>query len=531
MEGPTVVVERRAPRSRADAAMVEDEARRTHAFMVVSGALAVVGWLATWFFDGHPALRMLFGAGVLWLVAGYLALWWHTRNLRNYSPAKAVASITLTNLTGVFASAYYGFFSPAPMILMLPIAYIGRSASGRGALIALSVAAGSMAVPMLAIALGLLDDPGLVTASELSASSKLLYTALIQSVFLACFLNARASRRATLAAVEGLARAERQVRRQQAQLEEAKEQLVAGREAGRGGPLTGHRLRTWVLGELLGRGAMGDVYAALRPVDELEAALKVLNPVAASDPRAVALMQREAELLQGIASPHVVRLLEVVVDDLPWIAMERLHGQDLATILQQADTLPVADVVRLVHEVAAGLDAAASAKVLHRDLKPSNIFRATIGPRSVWKILDFGVAKQLGQDLTLTSGQVLGTPGYIPPEMLAGDEVDHRGDVFSLAAVAYRTLTGARPFRGRGHALLISSLEDQPDRPSLFPGVPVEVDPVLAIGLAKSPGDRFDSAPALAQALAEAVRGDVSLELRRQAERILARRPWGSRGR
>ncbi len=525
-DAPTTIAER--PGAHGEAMLVEDEARRTHAFMAASAALAVVGSAATWLFDGDPALRLAFVGGVLWLLGGYLWLWWQTRQLSNYHPAKAVAAITVTNLAGVLACGYYGFFSPAPIILMLPIAYIGRSGSGAAAYVAYTVAAGSMAVPMFAIAAGWTADPGLVTAAELTGFEQALYACLVQAVFLVCLLNGRASQRATLAATRSLEGAQRRMLQQEAQLAEAQERINWGAGGGKG-PLTGSRLGDWTLRDLLGRGAMGDVYAARREADALDGAIEVLNPVAASDPKAIALMRREAELLRGMSSPHVVRLLEVVTEGLPWIAMERLRGDDLAAILRRDERMPVADVLRMVQEVAQGLDAAAATQVLHRDLEPSNIFRAQAGDRRVWKLLDFGVAKRLGQDLTLTTGDVLGTPGYIPPEALTGGPVDPRGDVFSLAAVTYRALTGARPFRGRGHALLISTLEDMPERPSRWPGVPEPVDAVLAVALAKEPGGRFATAGGFADALAGALQGTPSLAVAERAGRVLAARPWGSR--
>ncbi len=117
----------------AQAALYEDEVRRTHVFMGASGGLAIVGAAATWLFDGDPFWRLLFNLGVLFLLGGYLALWWYTRDLRNYSPLKAVVVITICNLSGIAACLYFGLFSPAPMILLLPISFIGFSRSGAAA--------------------------------------------------------------------------------------------------------------------------------------------------------------------------------------------------------------------------------------------------------------------------------------------------------------------------------------------------------------------------------------------------------------
>ncbi len=503
--------------------------------MVISGALALVGGAATFLFDGERTLQIIFLLGVAGLLLGYTGLWWHTRAGRNYTPAKAVYVITLCNLAGVAACLYFGLFSPAPMILLLPIAFIGRSASGAAAWSAYSVAAGSMAVPMAVVSAGAMADPGLVRGAELSGVEKFLYAGLVQAVFLACMLNARASRKATEAAVAGMERAivgmneaRQAAERAEVQLEELAEHLDAHAEGGKPGPLTGRPLGDWSLGGLLGRGAMGDVYAAVRAADGLESALKVLNPVTASDPKAKTLMQREAALMRELRSPHVVRLLDLAFEPLPWIAMELLRGEDLAAILRRQERLDPADVCAMISQVARGLDTAANVELLHRDLKPSNLFLAEHPGGQVWKVLDFGLAKVAGEDLSLTSGDVLGTPGYIAPEMLAGDPLDRRADVFSLAVIAYRCLTGTRPFTGRGHALLLSTLEKQPLRPSAW-GVDPAFDAVLRVGLAKDPRDRFDTATGLSAALDAARRGEAPPWVRSRARALLGQQDWAVR--
>jgi len=532
---PTVVVRQaRQARRRATAraTLAEDEVRRTHAFLVVSGALAVVGCGASFLFDGHALVRLVFAASVAALLAGYVALWLHTRDLTNYTPAKAVAVITVCNLAGISASLYYGLYSPAPMILMLPIAFIGLSSSGAGAMAAYAFAASSIGVPMGLVAVGLLDDPGLVRAGSLSALGLVLYTGLVQAVYAACFVYARASRRATLAAVEGLERALRQVEAREDLLEEANLALDEALLGGSQGPMTGSDLGDWRLAALLGRGAMGDVYAAVRRSDNLHGALKVLNPVVASDPEAIQLMRREVDLLSRVTSPHVVRVYEVGVDAMPWVSMERLRGEDLSALLRRERTMSPDQVVDLLEQVGDGLDAAHRQRILHRDLKPSNLFRtaATREEPALWKILDFGVAKQLGQDLTVTRGQMLGTPGYIPPEALERNpQLDERADIWALAVVAYRALTGTRPFHGIGHDLILSVVRDQPERPTTWVDLPGAVDEVIAVGLAKDPRERFATAAGFARAMAEAVDGRIDPPLQRQARRLLDQLPWGGR--
>lgn len=513
--------------SRAREALLEDEARRTHGFLALTGLLALVGVLAAYLLDGDPAYRTAFAVSVAIMELGYLALWWHTRELARYSPAKAVAVITVCNFAGVLACFYYGFFSPAPMILLLPIAYIGRSASGWAAWGAYSFAASSIATPMTLVALGRFSDPGIVTGASLDVAGRLLYTALVQAVFLICLLNARSSRRATATAVRALAGALQRIDERESQLEEINAQLDEALRTGRDGPRSGQRLGDWELGGLLGRGASGDVYAARRDRDRAEAAVKVLNPLHETDPASLAMLAREAELVRRIRSAHVVGIIDFATDHPPWVAFERLRGEMLSDRLRRQRRLSTTAVVRMASEVGLALDAAASLDIVHRDLKPGNICLA-VGAEghTTWKLLDFGVGQFIGEDLTLTARLVLGTPGYIPPEVIAGEGVDARGDIFSLAAVTYRALTGARPFRGRDRALLASTAREQPVRPSAWPGVDAAFDDVLAVGLAKRPLDRFATAGEFADSLQRAAEGAAPAGVARRAAAILRADPW-----
>ena len=146
---------------------------------------------------------------------------------------------------------------------------------------------------------------------------------------------------------------------------------------------------------------------------------------------------------------------------------------------------------------------AAAAGIVHRDLKPQNVFYAQrANQRGVWKILDFGIARGLDQGDTLTAGHIVGTPSYMAPEQASGGAVDHRTDLYALAAIAYRALTGQPPFAGGEIAeTLYKVVHTRPRRPSQLADVPPELDLVLAIGMAKNPAQRFTTAAELADAL------------------------------
>jgi serine/threonine-protein kinase len=187
--------------------------------------------------------------------------------------------------------------------------------------------------------------------------------------------------------------------------------------------------------------------------------------------------------------------------------MERLDGRTLSDILRSRRAMPAADVVDLVYQVGAGITAAAAAGVVHRDLKPQNVFRHG----EMWKVLDFGVARAADHGDTLTAGQIVGTPSYMAPEQASGGEVDHLTDLYALAAIAYRALTGHAPHASGDLAeTLYRVVHASPRRPSdLAPRLPHDVDLVLAIGLARRPGDRFRSASDLGRALADALLGQL----------------------
>jgi serine/threonine protein kinase len=210
-----------------------------------------------------------------------------------------------------------------------------------------------------------------------------------------------------------------------------------------------------------------------------------------------------------------------------YIAMELLDGDDLASLLRGSATLPLEHCVDLVRDVARGLEALHAANVVHRDLKPQNLFRCR-GTKPSWKILDYGVSKLVDGTATLTEGNLVGTPAYMSPEQAQGRAVDPRSDVFALACVAYRVLTGRRPFAGADTPqLLYQVVYNAPIRPrELSSAIPRDVELVLAIAFAKRPEDRFRSAASFAVAFEAAARGELDAALRDKAEKLLVALPW-----
>jgi serine/threonine-protein kinase len=272
------------------------------------------------------------------------------------------------------------------------------------------------------------------------------------------------------------------------------------------GRWTGQRVGSYGLGLVLGRGAMGEVYEATGPNDQ-SIAVKLLNAGAANSTALVERFHREMVVAARLESPHIVRVFEVSPPDapVPYIAMERLQGIDLATRLRDQTRLPSDEIVVLVDQVARGLEVARVAGVVHRDLKPHNLFHHAGG---TWKILDFGVSKVMDSEGSLTGEGLVGTPQYMAPEQAIGGSVTHLADVYALGAIAYRCLTGRSPFRGHDLAELVYQVVHVPPvRPSALGRGSTALDDVLAIAMAKDPRRRFPSAVSFAEAFIGARRG------------------------
>jgi serine/threonine-protein kinase len=435
---------------------------------------------------------------------------------------------------------FFGVFSPAPMVGTFGIYFLCLGRSTRIALWAYLGGAIAHLVPSVLFALHVLRDPGLLTPIA-SPGDMLVAAAMVQVVFASTFALARGSQRATRDAIRKLHAALMQVQKREALLAEANLELDQALQAGHRGPFTDRRVGDWLVGEIVGRGAMGDVYAAQRAEGDQRAAVKILHRSLAMEPAHVKRFLREAQIVERMRSAHVVRLLacgnfEAGIDGElapPYIAMELLEGHDLAWHLRREGRMSVERALEMVDQVCDALAEAATADVVHRDLKPQNVFLAMrAGAPAVWKVLDFGVSKLASDPGTLTQGAPIGTPAYMAPEQARGERVDPRADVFSLACIAYRALTGRPAFAGSElPQILFDVCFAQPVRPGSLVTLPDDVERVLALGLAKRSDDRLDSARGFAAALRSAFAASLSPPLRARADALLASAPWGSRPR
>ena len=262
--------------------------------------------------------------------------------------------------------------------------------------------------------------------------------------------------------------------------------------------------------QLLGRGGMGEVWAAADPDGGREVAIKVLLPNAALKPDLVARFEREAKVTAAIESEYVCKLLATHRDDsgAHLLVFEKLDGESLSERLKRELYLPFAEVGPIVADALQGLAAAHRMGVIHRDLKPGNIYLEwTDDPerRERAKILDFGISKLTRKDKgmrdepSLTDfDATLGSFAYMAPEQVRGAaRVDERADIYAMGAVAFRALAGRLPFEGTNAGMIIALKLDRP-APSLSDVTgdrwPAGLERFLAVVLQREPEGRFPNA-------------------------------------
>jgi hypothetical protein len=255
------------------------------------------------------------------------------------------------------------------------------------------------------------------------------------------------------------------------------------------------------LGERLGAGGMGEVYAAFDERDGREVALKMLSESNALELELLARFVREAQATEAARHANVVRALELVMreDGPPILVLERLSGETLEAAVLRGP-LPARAASVLV-SVLAALEAAHAAGVVHRDVKPANVFLCEDG---TVKLMDFGIAKVLGERGLTRTGTVMGTPVYMAPEQLIDEPVDARTDVYGAGATLYEALTGRPPFVEDGARLMRAVLAlELTDVRQLRPTIDPELGAIVHKALAKEPALRFQSATEMCERLGE----------------------------
>jgi eukaryotic-like serine/threonine-protein kinase len=265
----------------------------------------------------------------------------------------------------------------------------------------------------------------------------------------------------------------------------------------------GVKLGAYEVKELIGQGAMGSVYLARHEALDRTAAVKVMRALE-DDPAAAARFRREGQAIALLRHTNIVTVYDYgEYDGVPYMIVEYVPGGSLAGRLRAAGRLPKPTVVRMLRQIAAGLDYAHEMGVVHRDVKPANVL---MGRDDMPVLADFGLAKVEQQARMTAYGMATGTPAYMAPEQISDGEVGPPADVYALATVAYEMLTGHLPYETDGVSvmtLLVTKMRDDPPPPSQYDATLNEkVDRIILRGLAREPGARWKSCGAMVEALA-----------------------------
>ena len=255
--------------------------------------------------------------------------------------------------------------------------------------------------------------------------------------------------------------------------------------------------------ERVGRGSMGVLYRGRDTVLDREVAVKVMHGDFAADTEARARFFREARAAARLQHRNIVTVFEFAEHEgTPYIVMEFLRGQSLAARLAKGSGVPALDAIDIAIQLSEGLEFAHSQQVVHRDVKPANIWQCADG---LVKLLDFGIAKS-GTGGTTTARGLMGSPAYMSPEQISGEEPDGRSDIFSLGVVLYELLCGRKPFDGDSPTAIMLKIVSEPPAPpdEAEAAVPQGIWDVVARSLEKSRDLRYASAAEFGAALERA---------------------------
>jgi len=274
------------------------------------------------------------------------------------------------------------------------------------------------------------------------------------------------------------------------------------------GDILGEKYR---LVRVIGEGGMGRVYEAEHLELAKKVAIKFPHAEITENQKELARFKREPRAVAATGHPGVVDVYDVGTtrDGLPYVVMEYLQGESLATLLARERRLDVSLATSVIAQVLSAIDAAHAKKIVHRDLKPDNVFLVDTGqPVPAVKILDFGTSKVIegatGSSKLTEKGAILGTPFYMAPEqILDEDSLDHRLDIYAVGVMFYELLTGQLPFTSTNVLNLAHKvLNDRAERPrSLRPDIPEGLEEVVLRAMARDRRRRFRSAAAMLQAL------------------------------
>jgi beta-lactam-binding protein with PASTA domain len=264
------------------------------------------------------------------------------------------------------------------------------------------------------------------------------------------------------------------------------------------GTILGGRYR---LVELLGQGGMATIYRARDNQLERDVAVKILRPEYGADPDFIDRFRHEAQSAASLNHPGIVAVYDYGTDPAgPFIVMELVEGEDIATIIRRTGALPPRAAARLIAQAARGLATAHDRGFVHRDVKPGNMLVTREGRV---KVADFGIARALSESALTLPGTTLGSVHYFSPEQARGELATPASDIYSLGIVLYELLTGRRPWTGdTAAAIATARLTGAVPSPSAaHGGIPPTLEGIVRKALAPNPDERFESAAAMADAL------------------------------
>ncbi len=255
--------------------------------------------------------------------------------------------------------------------------------------------------------------------------------------------------------------------------------------------------------DFLGKGGMGEVYRARDIHNDAIVAIKLLAPELLENPDNRRRLMSEGHLISTLSSPYIVKAHEIGESaDSPYIVMEYLSGGTLRDYVRQNHPLPVAEIKRIARQICLGLQAIHDKGIYHRDLKTGNIM---FDERKNLRIMDFGLSRSPLVSTMTTLGTVIGTLGYVAPEQITNQNVDHRTDIFSLGVILYELALNRAPFSGDNEIVLIHSIfNSTPPLPSsLREDTGPAFDAIVMKCLEKNPEKRFESTAAVLTALGD----------------------------
>jgi len=278
--------------------------------------------------------------------------------------------------------------------------------------------------------------------------------------------------------------------------------------------LLGTELGTCTLQRLIGQGGMGAVYLAQQSRPRRRVAVKVLMPMASLTPVQLAAFlerfRRETDAAASLEHPNIMPVHEYGErDNFAYLVMPYISGGTLRDEMEREGQLPLTKIVKYLEQLAAALDCAHQHGVIHRDIKPANILMT---PEGRLLLTDFGLVKiitegQTAQIRLTGEGAPVGTPDYMAPEQVIGENVDGRSDLYSLGVILYQMVTGTTPFQGETPMQIASQqLHSQPPSPrTLRPDLPIEVERVILQSMSKKAHDRYATGRAFAKAFRAAL--------------------------